>query len=142
MTDQAHVIPCPVPDCATTFQADLPQKVLLALIDLHKESAHHVAALAPTARTKPDGVKRPTISAAGTSEDWHYFLQRWTDYKQATHLGAADIPFQLLECCDEALRKDLTRTFGALTTRDEATILRASKPWLCARKTSWSPECT
>ena len=31
--------------------------------------------------------------------------------------------FQLLECCDEALRKDLTRTYGALASCDEATII-------------------
>ena len=31
--------------------------------------------------------------------------------------------FQLLECCDESLRKDLTRTHGDLTNQDEDTVL-------------------
>jgi hypothetical protein len=29
-------------------------------------------------------VRRPTIAAAGTSEDWAYILKWWTDYKNAT----------------------------------------------------------
>ena len=72
-------------------------------------------------------MKRPTISAAGTSEEWAYFLQRWSDYKAATHLTGSDIVYQLLECCDEMLRKDLTRTFGALASSDESTILKNIK---------------
>jgi hypothetical protein len=57
-------------------------------------------------------VKRPTISSAGTSEDWSYFLSRWKDYTEATKLKGKDEVLQLLECCDEQLRKDLTRNAG------------------------------
>ena len=67
------------------------------------------------------------MSAAGTSETWAYFLQRWSDYKQATRLTGTDTIYQLLECCDEGLRKDLTRTFGALSSSDEETVLRNIK---------------
>ena len=34
-----------------------------------------------------------------------------------------DIIFQLLECCDQALRKDLTRSFNNPTSYDETTLL-------------------
>ena len=63
------------------------------------------------------------ISAAGTSEEWAYFLQRWSDYKAATHLTGSDVVYQSLECYDEAPRKDLKRTFGALAVSDESSIL-------------------
>ena len=46
-----------------------------------------------------------------------------SDYKAATHLAGPDIVYQLLECCDEALRKDTTRAFGSLSTSDETTVL-------------------
>ena len=33
-------------------------------------------------RSKVEAVKRPTISAAGTTQDWLYFMSRWGDYVQ------------------------------------------------------------
>ena len=122
-------IPCPAPGCTTTWPTTTPTEVLLRLIDLHGRTAHpaeHAPTPAPGA-AKAEKVKRPTISAAGTSEEWAYFLQRWSDYKAATHLTGSDIVYQLLECCDEMLRKDLTRTFGALASSDESTILKNMK---------------
>ena len=106
-------------------------EVLLSLINLHGRTAHPVdqaptPAPAPGA-AKAEKVKRPAILAAGTSEEWAYFEQQWSDYKAATHLTGSDIVFQLLECCDEALRKDLTRTFGTLASSDEQTILSNMK---------------
>ena len=58
-------------------------------------------------------VKRPSITSAGTTEDWQYFKSRWSDYVKATKL---DKIIQLLECCDEQLRKDLTRDAGGTLT--------------------------
>ena len=75
-----------------------------------------------------DKVKRPTISLAGTSEDWKYFLCRWEDYATATKITGRDKVVQLLECCDEQLRKDLTRSAGTtLTQKPEDDVLAAIK---------------
>ena len=52
------------------------------------------------------------VSAAGSSEEWSYFLTRWNDYVEATKVTGRDRVMQLLECCDEQLRKDLTRNAG------------------------------
>ena len=120
MTD----IDCPAPGCDVSWPASTPEAVLIRLLDIHSSTAH--AAPTPTstrATAKAEKVRRPTVSAAGTSEAWAYFLQRWADYKQATRLDGPDVVFQLLECCDENLRKDLTRTFGAISASDEATVL-------------------
>ncbi|XP_021348783.1 uncharacterized protein LOC110447423 [Mizuhopecten yessoensis] len=57
-------------------------------------------------------VNRPTLSAAGSSEGWAYFRYRWSDYVSATKITGRDKVIQLLECCDEPLRKDLTRSAG------------------------------
>ena len=123
-------IPCPAPDCTTTWPTGTPLEVLLCLIDLHGRTSHPVAQ-APTpapalGAARAEKVKRP---AAGTSEEWAYFVQRWSDYKAATHLTGPDMVFQLLECCDEALRKDLTRTFGTLAqTKCAKTVMNQYGP--------------
>ena len=61
-------------------------------------------------------MKRPCLSSAGTTEDWQYFKSRWSDYVKATKIDGTDKIIQLLECCDEQLRKDLTRTAGGTLT--------------------------
>ena len=68
---------------------------------------------------------RPTISAAGTSADWSYFQSRWKDYIDATKVIGRDKVIQLLECCDEPLSKDLTRSNGSLTEKAEDVVLAA-----------------
>lgn len=103
----------------------IPAEVLIRLIDLHARTAHPAVSTGTVASitTKAEKVKRPTISASGTSEEWAYFLLRWSDYKAATHLAGPDVIYQLLECCDDGLRKDLSRIFGALASQDEPTVL-------------------
>ena len=97
----------------------------------HMQTEHGVtlptattASTDPTpAAAKPEKVKRPTISAGGTSEDFAYISQRWSEYKKACRLSGSDIVFQLLECCDEPLRKDLTRLYGSLISSTETDLL-------------------
>lgn len=119
-------INCPAPDCETTWPDNTPPQALVALIELHGRTAHPANPMqvqpAPSG-VRVEKVKRPTIAAAGTSEEWAYFSLRWSEYKAATHLNGADIVYQLLECCQEDLRKDLTRTYGALTSLPEQTVL-------------------
>jgi hypothetical protein len=75
---------------------------------------------------KVEKVKRVTVTAAETSEDWAYFLSRWTDYVAATKLDGKDKVIQLLECSEEPLRRDLTRTTGGkLTEKSVDDVLAA-----------------
>ena len=122
MTD----IRCPAPGCEVTWPSTTAPEVLLKLLDIHERTTHPAPApiTAPTATgVKAEKVKRPVISASGTTEEWTYFTQRWSEYKQATRLTGQDIIFQLLECCDEVLRKDLSRSFNNLTSYEEPTLL-------------------
>lgn len=121
-------ITCPVPECTQTFDGDLDPTVLIALLDLHARAVHPATApQAPTPRIKAETVKRPIVAANGTEEEWEYFTQRWDIYKQATQLTGGDILFQLLETCDEPLRRDLTRAHGNLLGVDEKTVLKHIK---------------
>jgi len=110
-------VKCPFPSCDYET-ADLDAAIVAALITTH--SIIHNNAPTPV---KAEKVRRPTTSSAGTSEDWSYFLSRWADYKFATKLAGKELIIQLLECCDENLRKDLTRAQGG--TLPEADALAA-----------------
>ena len=106
-------INCSAPDCTVSWPANTPPEVLIRLIDLHARTAHPMnnPEPAPTATgAKAEKVRRPVITSSGTSEEWSYFNQRWLEYKAATRLTGPDVIYQLLECCDEALRKDLSRS--------------------------------
>ena len=100
------VIHCPIEDCEYATP-DVGEVVVAALIitqsTIHNATASH-AAVAKMAK-----VKRPTISSGGTSEEWSYFLSRWTDYVEATKVTGEDKVIQLLECFDEQFRKELVQ---------------------------------
>ena len=68
-------VKCPYLSCDYETD-DLDAAIVAALITTH--SIVHSNASTPA---KVEKVKRPTISSAGTSEDWNYFLSRWADFK-------------------------------------------------------------
>ena len=83
--------------------------IAAALLNAHAMTHQ---AQGPAQEARVEKVKRPEISSAGTTEDWIYFQSRWGDYVRATKLVGPDRVIQLLECCDEQLRRDLTRNAG------------------------------
>lgn len=116
---------CPVEGCPYVLPRVDPA---LAAVYLSAHLSQHKADRAdttqPTARV--ERVKRPAIASAGTSEEWTYFLSRWGDYVRATKVGGSDRVLQLLECCDEQLRRDLTRNAGGtLADKTEDAVLGA-----------------
>jgi hypothetical protein len=108
---------CPFPDC-TYETADVEDTLAATLISVHATGTH--TAIAPASANinaaKIERVRRPTISTAGSSEDWCYFQTRWQDYIDATKVTGKDKVIQLLECCDDQLRKGLTRNAGGSLT--------------------------
>ncbi len=116
-------VACPIPGCAYITD-DLEAAIVAVLLTVH--STTHVPSHATAA--KVEKVRRPVISAAGTSEEWAYFVSRWTEYVSATKVEGQDKLVQLLECCDEPLRKDLTRySGGTLTTKTFDEVLAGIK---------------
>ncbi|GFN73920.1 hypothetical protein PoB_000042600 [Plakobranchus ocellatus] len=82
MTD----IRCPVPQCDVSWPSTTVPEVLLKLLNMHERTAHlstTSTTVSMTAGVKAKKVKRPVVSAPGTSEEWTYFAQRWSEYKQA-----------------------------------------------------------
>lgn len=123
------VVNCPFPGCDFTTP-DFGEQLVTQLLATHTIS--HIQAAAPTPAQAPapqaERVRRPTIIHGGSTEDRTFFLSRWEYYAKATRITGEDRVIQLLECCDEQLRKDVHRTNGAsLASKPEAEILQAIK---------------
>ena len=119
------IIACPFPDC-TYNTIDANDDLAATLLQIHASGAHAPPGAPPRNNNsaKVCKVSRPTLSIGGTSEEWSYFKIRWDDYKQATSIKDREVVIQLLECCDEDLRKDLTRyAGGSLTGLPESDVL-------------------
>ena len=106
-------IQCPIEGCKYETP-DVEPVIAAALITTHATSHRTPSRSTQTARVEK--VKRPNVSSVGTTEDWQYCKSRWNDYVKATRLEGTDRIIQLLECCDEQLRKDLTRNAGGTLT--------------------------
>ena len=95
-------IECPVPDCTYATPANIDAIVVTALLNAHATTHSRDTS------AKVEKVKRPTISTAGSSEEWAYFKTRWDDYKTATKVTRAECVVQLLEC--SAVMKHCVKT--------------------------------
>ena len=118
-------IQCPIAGC-TYATEDVDATLAASLLNLH--CTDHATRAAPNTTTTPqvEKVRRPTISPTGTSEDWSYFQSRWSEYKAASKIQGNNIVIQFLECCDEQLRKELTRNAGgSLSGQPEAIVMAA-----------------
>ena len=113
-------VKCPIPGC--DYQTEEENAAIVAAL----LNAHTLTHTPSHATAKAEKVKRPSIAAAGTSEEWAYFELRWKDYVTATKIEGRDKFIQLLECCDERLRRDLTRTAGSsLSDKTEEEVMAA-----------------
>jgi hypothetical protein len=113
----SHAMPsvkCPITGCDYATE-DCDAAIVIQLLQLHATS-HTRSSASPPPSAKVEKVTRPSVSSSGTSEEWAYFKIRWAEYVQATGITGKDLVIQLLECCDEELRKDLTRSTGASLT--------------------------
>ena len=110
----------PIEDCDHTHA-----EVAMVAALLNGHATVHVAVLrALGENAKMEKLKHPTVAIVGTCEAWSYFITRWGEYKTGTKLVRPDIVAQLLECCDDELRKDLTREAGnSLFNSDEKDVL-------------------
>ncbi len=111
---------CPYPEC--TYETEYAEGQLAAtLLSIHSAGVHnHTQAVKK--------VRRTTVSAAGSSEEWSYFETRWHAYLETTKITGKDRVIQLLKCCDEPLRKDLTKNAGGtLTNKPVEEVMAAIK---------------
>ena len=116
------VLNCPIEGC-TYATGDIEAAQTIALFTVHGYSH------APGAcqQAKPDKLSRPNVSKESTSEDWEYFITRWDAYKTATRIADHDATLQLLECCEDSLRKDLHRSHSNIAMATEIDALTAIK---------------
>ena len=79
--------------------------------------------------SKVEKLKYPTIALVGMGEAWSYFITRWGEYKAGTKLVRSDVITQLLECCVEERRKDITcaadKSLADSAEKDVLTVMKA-----------------
>ena len=76
------------------------QDVAIAIAMLNSHVPVHQQAVAIA---KVEKATRPRISAGTSTEEWAYFISRWSEYKGATQIKDLQCTSQLLECCTESL---------------------------------------
>ena len=77
--------------------------------------------------TKPKKLPRPSISNWVTTEEWGYFTNLWSSYREAMKLSTNDARTQLLACCDPELRRDLHQTDNQLGGKSADIIMATIK---------------
>ena len=97
------------PDCDYVTDSEASISETITLLQTHERTKHEQQ-VATSNSLKADKVRRPTITGGASSEHWQYFVTRWEEYAAATKLADKDTVLQLLECCDDQLRRDLTLT--------------------------------
>lgn len=116
---------CPFPECEFKVDDGVSEERKTTLLKIHL--VYHQSQLASSS-AKPEKIKRPSISVGSSTEDWVYFQSRWSTYKNATKLSGQDVMVQMLECCDDVLRRDLSRVYkNAIIKMDERELLCAIK---------------
>ena len=101
-----------------------------SLLQIHAMSAHQSVNRPDPGQNvgaRVEKVKCPVNAEGGTEEEWLYFEQRWNEYKAATRITGHDLIYQLLDCCDEELRKNRVKAYQSIVGCDEITVLKNIK---------------
>ena len=119
------VLNCPIEGC-TYATWDIEAAQAIALFTVHGYS--HAPAACQQA--EPDKLSRSKVPKENTSEDWEHLITitEWDAYKTATRIADHDATLQLLECCEDSLRKDLHRSHSNIamaTAIDALTAIKA-----------------
>jgi len=126
---------CPTPTCNNGVDGaryitpeDGPLAARVELLKLHTSICAAFAAAQPTqCSVKAPSVKRPTVDAGISEEEWSVFLQKWRLFKVAARLDGTQIGPQLYDCCDPALQDNLLRENADFAGLTEAAGLQAVK---------------
>ena len=114
-------IQCSFTGC--TYQTgEYEASIAIAMLNSHVPVHQQAVAVA-----KVEKATRPRISAGTSTEEWAYFMSRWSEYKGATQIKDLQCTSQLLECCTESLRNDLFRVHGSQVKKSEDEVITAIK---------------
>lgn len=113
-------IKCPFPTCGYST-GSVEHTIAAELLRIHGLTHN-------SANARAQKIERPSIGTEVSAADWNYFESRWKDYVTATGITGTNQVLQLLECCDEQLRRDITRNAGgSLTSRPIDEVIETIK---------------
>ena len=115
-------IKCPLENCDYETP-DCSDVIVAALLTTHSSIHSH-----GNIKSAADKIKRPTITSDLSNEQWSYFVSRWDNYRKSTKISETEEVVQLLECLDEDLRMNLTRSIGdKINQKNSTELLKAIK---------------
>ena len=106
---------CPFPDC-TYETEDITGQLAAVMLTVHNNGVH-TNKLTPAPAHKVEKVKRPTISAESPAKRGHTSRHNGKNTPKPQKIDGKEKVIQLLESCNENLRKDLTRNARRLTCK-------------------------
>ena len=117
--------PSPIPACA--FETDELDAVIVAALLTTHALVHNGAPAAPaTPVVKVKRAKKHSVSSGAQVRTRCNFCEAWKYYVEATKVAGKELVIQLLEWCDENLRRDLTRSAGgSLADKSQEDVLKA-----------------
>lgn len=116
------IIPCGFPGC-DYVTGDYSAAVVSAILINH--TATHTNPSVEQTSAKVEKVRRPTITAGITNQQWIFFHSKWVEYRDATKIKGRELIIQLIECCDDALQVNLFRVNGSQKDDPEETVITA-----------------
>ena len=97
---------CSAPGCEFKTPENIPTyDQCIQVLSLHVTAAHAVQPAAAAATSKPDKLKRPTLTDGITEADWVWFEDRWERYKESTGLEGNNVVNQLWDCASDDLAR-------------------------------------
>ena len=121
-------ITCPHNACDWNTGENTPE-VILYLAQAHEKEhqENHQKSLSLPQPERTEKVKRPTISVGCIPEAWSFFEYAWKDFKVSANISEERRVSNLMQCCDDALHKDLFRLYGDPNGSTEDQILQRIK---------------
>ena len=120
---------CQFTGCEWKIEND-SEAVAIALLTSHG-NVHLRGPARPTeTRSKQPKVDRPELIQDISDEDWETFEEEWRRFKRSWHSSSTtqlEVTDQLLECCEQNLRRLLVKQDPIISSQPEIDVLKAMR---------------
>ena len=120
---------CQFTGCEWKIEHD-SEAVAIALLTSHGNVHLHRLAGPTGSRSKQPKVDRPELAQDISDEDWETFEEEWRRFKRSWHTSSTtqlEVTDQLLECCEQNLRRLLVKQDPSISAQPEIDVLKAMR---------------
>ena len=120
---------CQFTGCEWSIEHD-SEAVAIALLTSHGNVHLRGPGVSTESRSKQPKVDRPELIQDISDEDWETFEDEWRRFKRSWYSPSTtqlEVTDQLLECCEQNLRRLLVKQDPSISSQTEVDILKAMK---------------